>query len=730
MTAKEAQSILELETPFTVVELKSAHKNALVAWFPAQFMSDRAQLSKALERTAQIHEAYDVLLAQCEAEKAAGPNPFVEEAMKQAYGQTPSPPSPTKSLPAPEPALESRIPAALEPLPRAETAPTFLQPLSEVAPAASRPDDVQPEGNVLASTASPEPAVPEPSPVRAVNPFLHEIVPLKVVTEAPKVELRGRVATPLEPPVSPEANTGAGSALAPRTDSAITKLRPPKVVISPRLRGATVQPAMPVVTVPVPVPLPPLSAPAPAGALSAPPLVEEESVKAEPAAPEPAVQEVAPEVPAPSGEQESKASAPPAEPAPSLGPVTPVLAEAPAAAPMPRVPMTLPAPILVAEKAAEPAAMPDLQAAEPVAAPVSEQAPSPVDEAGAPVQETSAPPAPPARIASPAPASSEVQPLVSEKAAAPAAPVHGVPATVAEEVSAVEQASHHAPASPVAVPSATAATHHAANHAPAPIARPQAPSPPHGKARVNTTEGETEVEADDPPAGDHALVPALGDRYHPAEKEASPNTDTTRHFPTRPFAPSSGSVPIHEDGKSSVASEARPSGSEEPAAGQGTRPLSAGQRVLRFFLAVLCVGGVGYGIYLLSQTDLGRDPWGKKPGSGGPIDRLNHQVLENLKRDAEDGIARAQYDLAKVYQNGKGVPENAEEALKWFRKAAEQGHMDAQYAVGDAYKNGRGVPQDNAEALKWYRMAESTREEQRGETKEKGKEEEEDLRLQ
>jgi hypothetical protein len=299
--------------------------------------------------------------------------------------------------------------------------------------------------------------------------------------------------------------------------------------------------------------------------------------------------------------------------------------------------------------------------------------------------------------------------------------VHGVPAAVAEETSAVEQASHHAPVA--ATPPAAHA--HPANHALAPIARPHSPASANG-----TTKTAAEAEGDDLLAGDHALVPALGDRYHPAEKEASPNTDTTRHFPTRPFAPSSGTSPIHEEGKASSSADKPVSEPAEAPVGQAPRSLSAGQRILRFVLAVLCVGGVGYGIFLVSQTEVGKDPWGTKPGSGGPVDRLNHQVLEKLKRDADEGIARAQFDLAKAYQNGKGVPENPEEALKWFQKAAEQGHMDAQNAVGDAYRNGWGVPQDNAQALKWYRMAEATREEQRGTKKEKGKEEEEDLRLQ
>jgi TPR repeat protein len=36
---------------------------------------------------------------------------------------------------------------------------------------------------------------------------------------------------------------------------------------------------------------------------------------------------------------------------------------------------------------------------------------------------------------------------------------------------------------------------------------------------------------------------------------------------------------------------------------------------------------------------------------------------------------------------------------------AEQGDAPAQYMLGNMYINGRGVPQDDKEALKWYRIA-------------------------
>ena len=41
------------------------------------------------------------------------------------------------------------------------------------------------------------------------------------------------------------------------------------------------------------------------------------------------------------------------------------------------------------------------------------------------------------------------------------------------------------------------------------------------------------------------------------------------------------------------------------------------------------------------------------------------------------------------------------QAVKWFRKAAEQGNAFAQFNLGQIYTQGKGVPQDYAEAVKW-----------------------------
>src|SRR5206468_3724764 len=64
---------------------------------------------------------------------------------------------------------------------------------------------------------------------------------------------------------------------------------------------------------------------------------------------------------------------------------------------------------------------------------------------------------------------------------------------------------------------------------------------------------------------------------------------------------------------------------------------------------------------------------------------------------AEKGDAGAQYALAYMYYQGRGVPQDYHEAVRWARMAAEQGNAKAQFALGSAYQGGRGVPQDYLE---------------------------------
>ena len=58
-----------------------------------------------------------------------------------------------------------------------------------------------------------------------------------------------------------------------------------------------------------------------------------------------------------------------------------------------------------------------------------------------------------------------------------------------------------------------------------------------------------------------------------------------------------------------------------------------------------------------------------------------------------------------MYSDGKGVPQDYDEAVKWYRKAADQGLAEAQFDLGLIYQKGQSVAQDYGEAVMWYRKA-------------------------
>ncbi len=67
--------------------------------------------------------------------------------------------------------------------------------------------------------------------------------------------------------------------------------------------------------------------------------------------------------------------------------------------------------------------------------------------------------------------------------------------------------------------------------------------------------------------------------------------------------------------------------------------------------------------------------------------------------------ADAQFTLGSMYENGKGVPQDDAQAVRWYRLAAAQGDAEAQNNLGVMYGAGQGVPQDDKEAVQWYRLA-------------------------
>ncbi len=91
--------------------------------------------------------------------------------------------------------------------------------------------------------------------------------------------------------------------------------------------------------------------------------------------------------------------------------------------------------------------------------------------------------------------------------------------------------------------------------------------------------------------------------------------------------------------------------------------------------------------------------------NGQGLKRDDAEAVKWYTKAAEQGYAPAQFNLGSAYKNGQGVTANDKDAAKWWRKAADQGFALAQYNLGSLYYYGQGVARDEAEAIRWYRKA-------------------------
>jgi uncharacterized protein len=69
------------------------------------------------------------------------------------------------------------------------------------------------------------------------------------------------------------------------------------------------------------------------------------------------------------------------------------------------------------------------------------------------------------------------------------------------------------------------------------------------------------------------------------------------------------------------------------------------------------------------------------------------------------GDADAQYNLGRLYLQGRGVPKDAIQAARWLGLAADKGHRSAQAALGAMLFTGEGVARQPARGLAWLTVA-------------------------
>ncbi|TRW94221.1 J domain-containing protein [Candidatus Methylobacter oryzae] len=87
-------------------------------------------------------------------------------------------------------------------------------------------------------------------------------------------------------------------------------------------------------------------------------------------------------------------------------------------------------------------------------------------------------------------------------------------------------------------------------------------------------------------------------------------------------------------------------------------------------------------------------------------DRGRHEEAFSIYQQlAEQGHAKAQFNLGVMYDRGQHVAQDYAQAVSWYQKAAEQGNSNAQYNLALKYQTGQGVMKDETKAAYWYRKA-------------------------
>lgn len=73
-------------------------------------------------------------------------------------------------------------------------------------------------------------------------------------------------------------------------------------------------------------------------------------------------------------------------------------------------------------------------------------------------------------------------------------------------------------------------------------------------------------------------------------------------------------------------------------------------------------------------------------------------ILQELTQRAQAGDIACQFSLGYMYANGKGMQQNDQEAVYWYRRSAQGGYAKGLIAMAEAFDLGRGVKQNHIAA--------------------------------
>jgi localization factor PodJL len=93
-------------------------------------------------------------------------------------------------------------------------------------------------------------------------------------------------------------------------------------------------------------------------------------------------------------------------------------------------------------------------------------------------------------------------------------------------------------------------------------------------------------------------------------------------------------------------------------------------------------------------------------GRGGATDMA--KAAQWYEKSAELGFAPAQFRIGNFYEKGLGVARDIGKSKSWYLKAAELGVKDSQFNLGILAAKGVGMPQSLEESYKWFALVAKT----------------------
>jgi tetratricopeptide (TPR) repeat protein len=90
---------------------------------------------------------------------------------------------------------------------------------------------------------------------------------------------------------------------------------------------------------------------------------------------------------------------------------------------------------------------------------------------------------------------------------------------------------------------------------------------------------------------------------------------------------------------------------------------------------------------------------------GAGVEANPTRAFAYYERAATAGLPTAEFNVGVMYDSGRGIVHDASKAASWYSRAAARGHTRAAFNIGQLYETGDGVPQNLDVAEQWYGIA-------------------------